>query len=183
MDFKKMMTRVIEQQRQSVVAMVRQMAARNGAPGASPDELAAFQSRVMDAMWAKMKPADLAKDVAGIYSEVFTADELRALGKFYGTPAGIALVEKQPEIQQRMMQVMMPRLMGAMPKVQQMAQEFAREQAAKAQAQPGGTPGAVPPPRLPPRRRRIEVPARLRGSARRSPPHAARARRRRWRPR
>lgn len=151
-DFERMMGRIIEQQKQSVVAMVRKMDARNGAPGVSPEELAAFQARVIDAMWSEMRPQDLTQEVARIYSEVFTKDELDGLSDFYSTPAGRAMVAKQPEVQQKMMQVMMPRLMAAMPKVKEMAREFAAEHAAKARASqtatvtPAAAPGAPPTP-------------------------------------
>jgi hypothetical protein len=56
----------------------------------------------------------LQDDIAGVYSQVFTKDELNGIADFYDTPSGQALLDKQPQIQQKMMQVMMPRMMQAM---------------------------------------------------------------------
>ena len=36
------------------------------------------------------------KPVAGIYSSVFSKEELTSLGAFYSTPAGQSMVAKQP---------------------------------------------------------------------------------------
>ena len=42
----------------------------------------------MDALWAEMKPDDLKNDVAKIYADLFSKEELRGMSDFYATPAG-----------------------------------------------------------------------------------------------
>jgi len=56
------------------------------------------------------------------------------LGDFYGTAAGQAMIDKQPEVQKKTMEVMMPRMMAGMAKVGPMAAEFGKAQAEKKKA-------------------------------------------------
>jgi len=137
----------MDQQKQSVIAMTRQMGGR-GMPGVSSDEMAGFQKKALDVIWAEMKPETMAADMAKVYSEVFTKDELRGLGEFYDTPIGQALTDKQPVVQQKMQEIMMPRMMAAMPKIQQMGKEFAQQMAEKRKAQAAAE-GAAPAPVTP----------------------------------
>ena len=112
----------------------------------SSDEVAAFQAKVMDVMWAEMKPEQMGQEMAQAYAEVFTPAELRGMAEFYATAAGQATIEKAPEIQQRLVQAMMPRMMAAMPKVQQMSREFAEQQRLKRQQStppPAGDPAST----------------------------------------
>ncbi len=92
--------------------------------------MAALQKRVMDVMLAEMDLPAMRQDMAKAYAELFTADELKAQADFYATPAGRAMLAKQPELQQKISESMMPRLMRAMPKVQAAATEHMRENAA-----------------------------------------------------
>ena len=111
-----------------------------------PDEaakVAAFQQKIMAAMFEEMDLPGMRQDVAKAYAETFSSAELKAQSDFYSTPAGQAMIDKQPQIQQRMTELMMPRMMKAMPKIQAMSQEFAKEQrAAKAAAATKTTPDA-----------------------------------------
>lgn len=134
MNFSQMMSRILEQQKKSIPAMMKQMTAQMGDMGASADDMAAFQSKIMDVMFAEMNPDSMQADVAKIYSDVFTKEELQAQADFYSTAAGQATADKQPVVQQKMSELMMPRIMAAMPKIQAMAQDFAQQQAAKKQA-------------------------------------------------
>jgi len=140
MNFEQMFERLIEQQKKSMVGLMRQAMPKEAAAHLGPEELA-FQERVMDVMWSEMNPAQMGADMAKAYAEVFTPAELRGMAEFYATSAGQAMIDKQPELQQRMMQSMMPRIMAAMPKIQQMGQEFRAAQRAKREAADTGGPG------------------------------------------
>lgn len=131
MDFERMMTRMMDQQKAAMVDMPRQMSRGAGANGVDREEMAAFQKKTMDVLFEAMNFAEMKGDMAKLYSEIFTRDELRGLSDFYSTPAGQAMVDKQPEVAQKLNALMMPRMMAAMPKVQAMGREFAAEQAAK----------------------------------------------------
>jgi hypothetical protein len=45
-----------------------------------------------------------------------------------------AMIDRQPDIQQRMQELMMPRIMSAQPKIMQLNKAFMQEQKAKAEA-------------------------------------------------
>ena len=132
MRFEDMMTKTIEQQKDATVNMLSQMLKDAGGKG-GPDsaDMAAFQRKAMDVMFDAMDLPGMKKDVAKIYAELFTKEELRAQADFYSTPGGKALLDKQPAMQQKMMEVIGPRMMASMPKVQALAMEFGEEQAAK----------------------------------------------------
>ncbi len=140
MRFEGMMEKILAQQKKQMRAMAQQMAARMERPGVNKEELAAFQQKVMEEMTSALNAADLKKDMAQIYSDIFTKEELDAQAAFYLTPVGQSMVTKTPEVQARLQAVMMPRIQAAMPKVQQMIQQFKAEQQAKAAAAaPAGT--------------------------------------------
>jgi hypothetical protein len=134
MRFEEMLERAMAQQKKAMAAMIDQMAAQNNRPGVDKEDLAAFQGKVMDEVMSAMTAGDMKNDVAQIYSDVFTKDEMDGLSAFYSTPAGEALIEKQPDVQQKMQALMMPRMMAVMPKIQQMSRDFAADQKAKAAA-------------------------------------------------
>ncbi len=133
MHFEQMLGRMIDQQKAAVIAMSKDMAAKV-APQATPEEFAAYQKKVMDALWAQLKPEELKQELATIYAETFSKDDLTAMGDFYASPAGEALLDKQPEVQQKLLGIMMSRMMAAVPQVQQLQREFMQAQAAKAPA-------------------------------------------------
>jgi hypothetical protein len=146
MNFDEMLGKVLDQQKKASLNMIRQMFARGTPKGVSQEDMMALQTKIMDVMFAELKPESLRADLAKVYSDVFTKDELAGLADFYGTPAGQAMTSKQPELQQKMMEIMQPRIMAAMPKVQQLSQEFAQEQKAKQQAAAAAAAAAAPAP-------------------------------------
>jgi hypothetical protein len=131
MNFSTMMGRILEQQKQAISAMMKQQMLRRGM---SPDDAAAAaakQSQAMDAFWQAVDMSSLQNEIAGVYSNVFSKDELAGIADFYDTPSGQALLAKTPEIQQQTMQIMMPRMMQAMATIQK----------ARASAAPAPAPG------------------------------------------
>ncbi len=143
MKFEAMIGKMLEQQKQAMLGMTKKMT--GNAKGANQADYDAFQAKVMDAMYASMKPEEMKADFARVYSEVFTKGELQGLANFYDSPTGQAMIDKQPEVQQKTMAVIMPRMMAAMPKIQQLSAQFGKEQAAKEAAAPATpAPAATP---------------------------------------
>ena len=130
--FGRMMSKVLEGQKAAQMKMMRQMLQRKGMAPAQVDKIVAQQAKVMDRIWASIDTKDLQGSMAQIYSEEFTSDQLNAMSAFYDSDAGQAAIEKQPEIQQKLMAIIMPKIMA----VQQQIQE---EQQAKR-----ATPAAAP---------------------------------------
>ncbi|HEU5077704.1 MAG TPA: DUF2059 domain-containing protein [Opitutaceae bacterium] len=121
--FEQMMGKLIDQQKKAMNAAAKQMLGPLGAdiPQKDAEEL---QAKLTEALWSELKPEDLKQDMTKMYAELFTKDELRSMSDFYGTAAGQALIDKEPEMQQRMMNIIMPRMMAAVPRIQQIQQEF-----------------------------------------------------------
>ncbi|MEO7415370.1 MAG: DUF2059 domain-containing protein [Opitutaceae bacterium] len=143
MDFDRMMSKMMDQQKDAMVNMTRQMG-QGATTGADREAVAAFQKKTMDTLFEAMDFGQMKNDMAQVYSETFTADELRGLSDFYSTPSGLAMIEKQPEVAQKINGLMMSRMMTAMPKIQAMSKEFAAEQAAKRAAAGGSAPAPAP---------------------------------------
>lgn len=145
MKFEEMLGKILEQQKKTMVGMTQKM--MGNSKGVDAKDIAAFQGKVMDTMFAELNPEAMRADMAKIYSETFTKNELQGLSDFYGTEAGRAMIDKQPELTQKMNDLMIPRMMAAMPKVQKLSMEFGQEQAAKkkvAAAASEPTPAATP---------------------------------------
>lgn len=142
MKFEEMLGKILEQQKQTMISMTQKMA--GNMKGVDAAEMAAFQTKVMDTMFAELTPEAMRGDMAKIYSEVFTQNEIKGLSDFYGTAAGRAMIDKQPELTQKMNALMIPRVMAAMPKVQKLSVEFAQEQAAKKKAAAAPAPETAP---------------------------------------
>jgi hypothetical protein len=128
--FEQMMGKLIDQQKKAMNAAARQMLGSLGAD-VSDQEATELQSRITDALWSELQPEDLKKDMTKMYADLFTRDQLRSMSDFYGTSAGQALIEKEPEMQERMMALMMPRMLKAVPRIQELRQEFMEKRAAK----------------------------------------------------
>ncbi|MBW8781832.1 MAG: DUF2059 domain-containing protein [Verrucomicrobia bacterium] len=129
MKFEEMFGKIFEQQKKGMAPTMKQM--MGNLKGVDAAEAEAFQKKMMDTMYSGMKAEEMRGDIARIYSEVFTKNELQNLSDFYGTATGQALIDKQPAIQQKMMEIMMPRMMAGVGKAQQIAADFAKQQAAK----------------------------------------------------
>jgi hypothetical protein len=136
MQIEKLLEKSLEGQRRIMSRGIEQAAAQSGGK-AAPEDIAAHQKAVMDVITAAINPEQMKKDMAQIYSETFTKEELSAVAAFHQTPAGKTMIERQPAIQQRMQELMMPRMAEAMPKIKQMNADFIKEQKAKVAAAAG----------------------------------------------
>ena len=68
---------------------------------------------------SKAKPA-----FAKVYTDTYTEDEIDGILAFYKTPAGKALLQKMPEVMQRMMPVMMKVMSDVQPEIMKMMEEM-----------------------------------------------------------
>lgn len=88
-------------------------------PGAAQSEKA---QKVLKMMMEELSWKNIKDEYAKIYADVFTADEMKDLIKFYESPAGQAFVKKQPELTQRSMILTQQLMMKIMPKMKNMGQ-------------------------------------------------------------
>lgn len=145
MRFEEMLTRTMEGQKKAMAANAKKMAQQMGGE-VDPKEFEEHQSKVMDAMLEAMNLPQMKEDMKKIYAETFSKEELAAMNNFYATPAGLAMIDKQPEVSEKLQALMMPRMMSAMPKIQQMSMEFGKQQKAKADAAKAAKAAAAPAP-------------------------------------
>ncbi len=153
MRFDEMMGKMLDQQKKSMGPMMeRSMAQMAAGMNVSDEDKAAFiafQKKAFDQVMGSIMGPEMKSDMAKIYSEVFTKDELGSMAAFYGTPAGQALIDKTPEMTAKMQAVMMPRMMASMGKMQQATKDFAAQLTAKNAAPAGPAAPAVPVPGTP----------------------------------
>ena len=146
MRFEEMLAKILEQQKQAMAPMLEQSVARSRVPEEHRERFMALQRRILDETFATLAGPEMQSDMAKVYSEIFSKEELTALGAFYVTPAGQSMIDKQPDVQQRMMQLMMPKMAELGPRMQQMQQEFRAEIAAEKQAAPAAPNAPAVPP-------------------------------------
>jgi len=143
MRFEEMIAKTLDAQKRAMGRQFQLMAQQAGGK-VDPKDMQDHLNKVMDVMTEAMDIPQLKKDMAQIYADTFTKEELTALNDFQATPAGQAMIDKQPTVQEKMQSVMMPRIMAAMPKIQQMSMEFGKAQQAKAAAAAAAAAPAAP---------------------------------------
>jgi hypothetical protein len=81
--------------------------------------LSAMQEELM---WSKLEPTFLK-----IYQDLFTQEEMDQILAFYRSPAGKALVAKQPEIASKSMQLMQGLMPALLAKIDKLAKDLTSE--------------------------------------------------------
>lgn len=137
MHFEEMLAKIVEQQKKAMAPMLGRMADQLKVPADEREAFTAMQQKAINEAMDTMMGPEMKADIARIYSNVFTKEELASMGAFYATPNGQAMVAKQPQVQEQMMQAMMPRMMQMQPKLQQIAQDYVKQRAARAGAAGG----------------------------------------------
>jgi uncharacterized protein len=140
MQFEKVVSVSLEKTFGAQSKMMAQQFEKQSGAKVDPAEMDAFQQELAKTMIEAMQLDQMKKEMTQIYADTFTKGELSAMAAFYSTPAGVAMIEKQPDVQARMQELMMPRMMAAMPKVQQMSMSFAQKLKAKAEAAKAAVP-------------------------------------------
>jgi hypothetical protein len=148
MRFEEMIAKSLEAQKKAMINMSQRMAKQAG-NNVDPKEMEEHMSKVMEVMTEAMDVPQLKKDMAQIYAETFTKEELSGISDFQATPAGQAMNDKQPTIQEKMQAIIMPRMMAAAPKLQQLNVEFGQKQKAKAEAAKAAAAAEQPAPSVP----------------------------------
>jgi hypothetical protein len=147
MHFDEMMKKILDGQKKGMLPAMqqsmKQMMGRFGDALSEEDKaaLSALQSKIAEQSLNAITSPEMRSAMARIYSEVFTKDELNSMAGFYSTPAGQALVDKQPDVQQKMMSVMMPMIMKNQMAAQKEMADFMGGLKAK-YSNPGAAPGA-----------------------------------------
>lgn len=140
--------RMVQQNTVTILKQISDVA--NQAMGATPTpqnkaQLTEFEnkaSQLIDAQvgWKVLQPA-----IIDLYAQTFTEQELDAIIAFYKTPAGIALLEKMPSVNDQIEQLARSKLAILQPQIRQALDDFSKSQAppTAAPATPAASPAAA----------------------------------------
>ena len=110
---------MMDQMSQMVIAQVKEQMSRQG--NVSPAEMSKMEDKqkrlfalIADqTSWQKMKPI-----FVKAYSDIFTETEIDGIVAFYKTPAGKAMVEKQPALNTKIMATVQAQMADMMPQIE-----------------------------------------------------------------
>lgn len=110
-----------------------------------------FQKKLTDTLqpqigWEALKP-----DYVRIFAETYPEDQIDSMLAFYKSPAGQALIEKLPSVEQQVGQILQKKVQALQPQVKQMFDDFQKSLPANTpEAAPGTSPSAPPSLSTPP---------------------------------
>jgi len=126
----KTMLAIRKQQSGQIDKMMGQMIPA-GADPEMKEAVIGFQKKMIEEMMGGISGASLKEDVAKIYAEVFSKEELSSLGAFYQSPTGKVFADKQPALSEKMNGLISTKMMEKMPSVMGMMKDFQGEMQAK----------------------------------------------------
>jgi uncharacterized protein len=135
----------------TILQQTAAIATQNAGGSLTPDKKAAldaFQKKLVALLepqigWKAMEPA-----FADIYAKLFTEQQMDAIIAFYKSPAGMALMDKMPEINQQANQMVQSKILTLQPQVRQMFADFEKTQQPAPPSAPAA-PAASPRPAAP----------------------------------
>ena len=83
-----------------------------------------FSDALTDRMMGYLTDESLKVDIAAIYADVFTVDELRGIVDFYHSPLGKKMMERMPELMQKTMLITQDRVKSMTPELQSIGEEY-----------------------------------------------------------
>jgi uncharacterized protein len=85
-----------------------------------------FVGAVSDKVAQTVGSDDFKADIAAIYSESFSAEELREIIDFYQSPLGRKWIERMPELMQKSMQISQSRLQAMTPEITAIGETYGK---------------------------------------------------------
>jgi hypothetical protein len=114
----------IDKMMESTMEPLKKMMASAGQTAGMPPEHAArakaMQEKSFALIMGEMTGSRMKAEMAQIYGETFTTEEIKGLTTFYKSPAGQAFLDKQPIVMQKTMAMSQKMMMEIMPKIQAM---------------------------------------------------------------
>jgi hypothetical protein len=84
-----------------------------------------FSTEMTDMMMGTLNDEGMKVDVAAVYAEVFSVEELREINDFYRSPLGKKMIERMPELMQKSMMITQSRMKSMMPELQALGEDYA----------------------------------------------------------
>ena len=116
--------RTIEQMADQMPQMMaKQFESYSTCPAAS-GVLQEMSQKIGEKVRATLMSQDMKVDVASVYAEVFSDEELHEIVAFYQSPLGRKMVDRMPELMQKSMQISQDRMKEVMPDLQKIGEEY-----------------------------------------------------------
>ncbi len=127
----------------AMLPQMKQMAAQmTQVPPDMPPEaqkkMGEFQDKVMELAVSEIK--GMLTQLDGVYAEVYSEAELKAMIAFFRSPEGASMQAKQPQVMAKMMPMAQQMQQGMMGKMMKLAEEFKAELEALKAAQDASAP-------------------------------------------
>jgi hypothetical protein len=142
--------RMVQQNSATIMKQVSDAAEKEIGPNPTPESkarLAGLENNISQLIDAQLDWKALGPAIIDIYTQTFTEQELDVIVTFYKTPAGIALLDKMPQINDQVEQLAHSRLVILQPQIRQAFDDFRKSQApaATSPAPAPSTPAASKP--------------------------------------
>ena len=82
------------------------------------------QKETMELLQKELSWNNIKSSIISVYAETFSVADLKAIIAFYSSPAGKKFVQKQPELQQRMMAMQMNLMQKLQPKIMAIVKKY-----------------------------------------------------------
>ena len=108
-----------------MLAQVKQMAAAQSSagPDATPEQKAKAEKLQSDIMDLTMNAAKkMVSQMDQLYADVYSEADLKAMKAFFSSPEGQSMINKQPQLMQRMMPLVEKMQQELMPQIQTLTQ-------------------------------------------------------------
>jgi hypothetical protein len=138
--------RMVEQNTAAILKQVSDVAEQEMGANPTPQnktQLTAFENKASQLIDAQVGWKTLQPGIVDLYAQTFSEQELDAIIAFYKTPAGVALLDKMPSINDQIVQLAHSKLAILQPQIRQALDDF---QKSLAPAPSATTPTASPAP-------------------------------------
>ena len=116
---------------QTIRQLQDQMMSQLNIPADKKVKATEFQNKLSKKISDVMSYDKTEKEYIDLYTSVYTAEELRGIIKFYKSPVGKSMIEKQPVITKKAMEMSQKKLKVLIPDIQKMIEKFEQELKAK----------------------------------------------------
>jgi hypothetical protein len=102
--------------------------AKLNSQGASADRktrMDAFQKQLFDFIESQIGWKSMQAEYIDLYANTFTEDEIDGMLAFYKSPAGVAMINKTPELMTKSSTMVQKKMLAIEPQIQKMVQDFA----------------------------------------------------------
>ena len=104
-----------------------QMMSQLNIPENKKEKVLIFRNKLNKKIFEIISYEKMEKEYLELFTSVYTTEELKGLVKFYKSPVGKSMLEKQPIILKKAMEISQNKMRILMPELQNMIKEFEQE--------------------------------------------------------